>query len=381
MPEGSTEGSAVDAADGPRDTSMGNDSFVAIDGNEAGLDTAVSPDADAAGEGQADADAQANASVDCGCGNAHATSSSCTDAGTCQFVCNSGWGNCDASPPNTYGCETPTNTPSNCGGCGQACDTDASTGASCNGNTCTYGGCKPGWADCVTAAPDTNGCETPIDGSSCSVCPGMSSCDTTSGHSNGAHCEAGTCLYASCAPGWADCNPTPPDTHGCDTPLSSVFNCTGCGRACDMTTGTPACDGGTCSYSCSTGRSDCNAGTPPNLDGCECPTAGCCSSACQTTHGNGVGQNFYDCVKQGQIDQIQATKACTAFTGSSSQCTASSTGAILVCGILGTASSVCSSGATTCYCWEYSGINAGRVQSVSGTCTAVCGSGSDPTWN
>jgi hypothetical protein len=34
-----------------------------------------------------------------------------------------------------------------------------------------------------------------------------------------------------------------------------------------------------------------------------------------------------------------------------------------------------------CYCWQYDGPNAGRVEAVSGSCKAACGSGSDPSWN
>jgi hypothetical protein len=409
-------------------------------GGGADADASIGSDASDA-EAEAEAECGSTTTVtSCGaCGNAcdlnNASSVGCAGSGTCTYSCMPGFANCDASPPNTYGCETQTNAPSNCSGCGLACDTKHSIDAGCStGVTCIYAGCMPNYFDCDTTPPDLNGCETHVGGSAgCGVCD-SGGCDTDSGHSIGATCDGSTCFYSGCAPGWADCNPTPPDTHGCNTLLtspsncgacgaacdtrhsvdagcddagcnyvgctagwancdktppdtngcetwlSSTSNCGMCGHACDTTTGTPACDGGTCSYTCNAGRADCDA-APPNLDGCECPTAVCCPGAmCQTLHGNGVGQPFYDCVKQGQIDQTQATEACTAFTQNGSLCAASSN-SLCLGGLLGgqtTAYSVCSS-APTCYCWQYNGTYAGHVQS--GSCTVTCGSSSDPTWN
>jgi hypothetical protein len=65
----------------------------------------------------------------------------------------------------------------NCGGCGQKCDTARSTGASCNAATCSYTSCASGWANCNTTAPDTDGCEC-----STPACCGAA-CQTA--HSNG----------------------------------------------------------------------------------------------------------------------------------------------------------------------------------------------------
>jgi hypothetical protein len=53
----------------------------------------------------------------------------------------------------------PVDTIQNCTACGLACDTAVSLDAGCNGATCTYGGCLAGHSDCVTTAPNTNGCE------------------------------------------------------------------------------------------------------------------------------------------------------------------------------------------------------------------------------
>jgi hypothetical protein len=110
-------------------------------------------------------------------------------------------------------------------------------------------------------------------------------------------------------------------------------------------------------------------------DACACAGPSCCVASCQTTHSNGEGQTFRDCVALGTYDQAQATEACTAFTGDSTQCTLSST----FC----TTSSyaVCSVAASACRCWQYSGPNPGTVQTPILGCSAQCGSSTDPTWN
>jgi len=57
------------------------------------------------------------------------------------------------------GCETPTNTTANCGGCGITCNLVNATAAGCNAGVCSYT-CKPGFADCVKNGANTDGCET-----------------------------------------------------------------------------------------------------------------------------------------------------------------------------------------------------------------------------
>jgi hypothetical protein len=103
-------------------------------------------------------------------------SASCTN-GTCAYVCQPGFGDCRAAPPDVDGCETPLDTTTDCAGCGNACDAVSSLGATCDGSRCVYAGCAPGHIDCNAAAPDTDGCEcaTPS-------CCG-SACQTT--HANG----------------------------------------------------------------------------------------------------------------------------------------------------------------------------------------------------
>jgi hypothetical protein len=93
------------------------------------------------------------------CDTTHSVPSACTAGATCAYsACTGGWGDCDASGPNTNGCETPLDTATNCNGCGVACDTSHSVGAACGASGCTYQGCQPGWTACNTAAPNTGGC-------------------------------------------------------------------------------------------------------------------------------------------------------------------------------------------------------------------------------
>jgi hypothetical protein len=53
--------------------------------------------------------------------------------GRCAPMCSTGFGDCDGDPAN--GCETSTDTTSNCGMCGRVCTSDAGTPA-CNAGTC-----------------------------------------------------------------------------------------------------------------------------------------------------------------------------------------------------------------------------------------------------
>ncbi len=145
----------------------------------------------------------------------------------------------------------------------------------------------------------------------------------------------------------------------CGVP-NTINNCAACGNACDTTnSNTPSCNGTTCSYaSCKAGHSNCSQ-TAPDLAGCECATPGCCAgNACQTTHTNGVGNNFYDCLALDTYNQAQALAACVALTGNQAQCT--NAGCLAPDGGA-SGNVVCSSGsATQCVCWQYDAPFAGR---------------------
>jgi hypothetical protein len=157
---------------------------------------------------------------------------------------------------------------------------------------------------------------------------------------------------------------------GCG-PLDTINNCGACGQVCDTSTGTPSCDGVTCSYACNPGRSDCNGGAAPDTDGCECATPLCCAGSCATTHDNGVGGSYYDCVSPAMYSLPQAMEACASYTGGTGPCTPKTcSGEHAVCGpdVL----------LQNCACWGYDGTIAGHVYEWS---SCDCPLDTDPNWN
>lgn len=234
----------------------------------------------------------------------------------------------------------PTDTPANCGACGQACNTSQSTGAGCSGTACTYSGCQSGYEDCdKTSNPqDLNGCETRTN--TTAACGGCSPCAAVSASVLNASCDGTTCSY-TCNPGYADCNKlTPPNTDGCEASLTSTANCGGCGIVCSAS---PGC----------------------------------------VSHDNGVGQHYSDCFALLSTSTPQATalelamQACTAWTGSRSLCAGytcrSSSNGPIVCGQVTVGQ--------TEICWSYHGSNIGYVD-VDPTGVGFCPSPTiDTTWN
>lgn len=246
--------------------------------------------------------------------------------------------------------------------------------AACTNQTCTgagvcSGSCGPGQTRClanVVQACDSSGnwqsqvtCSgtTPAClNSTCVACnPGSVECNgngTTVCTSNGNWGPTGNCAEPtpSCQNGSCVCNETQCPTT-CTT-LTTITNCGGCGVVCNATNASgPQCNGTTCTYTCNAGASDCNKGTPPDSDGCECATPGCCGSGCETTHSDGFGQFFYDCNPPGTYTEQSAMSACTAYTGNAS-----------VCGFYGYCNGgdmVCVVNSQTCYCWEYGGTLSG----------------------
>jgi hypothetical protein len=147
------------------------------------------------------------------------------------------------------------------------------------------------------------------------------------------------------------------DTGACG-PLTSVDNCGACGVQCNMTTGTPSCTSATCTYACTAGHSDCNIAAP-DTDGCECATPGCCGSACETNHANGVGQSYFDCNAPGTYSEMAAFSACTAYALSVGSNAANCVGPLTCRG--SSVPTVCftdNSGSCASYCWQYTGVYA-----------------------
>jgi hypothetical protein len=119
-------------------------------------------------------------------------------------------------------------------------------------------------------------------------------------------------------------------------------------------------------------------------NGCECPTQGCCGTACESAHANGLGQAFYDCVARGTHTQAQARAACSAFTGDAGACTMSSAccdDSLGLCITVQSTDAVCGRVSSQCHCWSYAGNDSGTVQAPDAGCAEICPSAADPGWN
>jgi hypothetical protein len=233
-------------------------------------------------------------------------------------------------------------------------------------------------ADAMDAAPDAPvveaGCVPSNTIASCGACG--TSCDTA--HSSPTSCTAGSCVYSGCDAGWGDCNKSAPNADGCESRLNTTANCTQCNVACDTASSIgAACTGTTCSYSdCKAGFADCDQ-TPPNANGCETPQS-------SIKHATGIPNvSYYDCAPPKTYTIKQALEACTAYTGDGSQCASFAcqnprTGPI-VCsqGALN----------KDCVCWSYGGTNVGYVDNAGqlpGDAGVNCFCPSttiDPMWN
>jgi hypothetical protein len=183
-----------------------------------------------------------------------------------------------------------------------------------------------------------------------------------------------------------DEQPVPSDGAAEDAPteagcaLGTPAHCSACGVACSSDTGAPTCGNSTCSYACAAGREDCNGPTAPNTDGCECAGTACCGTGCQIVHSSGLASpaNYYDCSATGNTTQTQAMAACTGTGGTG--CAAKNGNCGGAFGFGGTpTNAACGTVGGTCYCWVYSGQNAGQAHAGSNGCSIACSSGS--TWN
>jgi len=224
------------------------------------------------------------------CGDGVCTAASGEACDTCPADCGScgcpmGYADCNNNMAD--GCETPLNTPTNCGGCGHVCQ---QVGGS---NACVLSGtnyvcqptCDATHADC-NQMPD-DGCEVDLSGPNncggcgkiCSNPHGTTTC-TTQG--NGFFCNP------TCTPPWGACGAD--KSGGCTTNTGSgdPANCGACGRGCSTagTTGT-ACNNGVCTPTCAAPYSDCSDPAAPGAD-----------NGCETNGTTDSGENDNSCAGQ-----------------------------------------------------------------------------------
>ena len=214
------------------------------------------------------------------CTPEHATGD--CSAGTCGVgQCQSGWADCDGLPDN--GCETNTGLPDNCGGCGVVCQPMIG----CAVDTCMGVLCIEGEANCDSM--DNNGCEVDLSADdSCGSCNTRCEFDQgIDGHAaigcgveNATPGQMAWGCELSCNSGFADCNGDYRD--GCETDLTDVENCNGCGNVCAKAHATPTCENRVCEVdTCSGEWADCDG---DDLD-CETPLntandCGACRAEC-----------------------------------------------------------------------------------------------------
>jgi hypothetical protein len=155
------------------------------------------------------------------------------DAGSTTAACTAGQALCGATCTNLLSDIT------NCGTCGLVCAPGPNAaGTTCSNGLCQVAICAAGWADCDSNS--TDGCEINVASSisNCGACGNV--CNT----GNGAPaCTNGVCRIAVCPAGFSDCDGIA--SNGCETNTnSSATNCGTCGHAC---TATPSiCANGKC---------------------------------------------------------------------------------------------------------------------------------------
>jgi hypothetical protein len=167
--------------------------------------------------------------------------------------------------------------------------------------------------------------------------------------------DAGLDALADGGPGEAD----GATEAGCG-PLTALDHCGACQNVCNTANRVDAgCGSGVCTYACAPGWSNCNT-AGANTGGCACNTPTCCGLSCETTHSDGLGDTFYDCVALGTVDaSAEAFKACAAYTGSQAKCKGGET----CTGLPLVGPYVCNGVGGTCNrCWAYGGTDVGRVE-------------------
>lgn len=217
-----------------------------------------------------------NTATSCGgcdipCALAHA-SETCTSGSCVLLACDTGWADCDGNPVN--GCETDIRTLSNCGACGTSCDL-ANASESCASGSCALTTCNGGFGNCDGMV--ANGCETPL--TTLTDCGGCGTrCDLSRA---GESCASGSCVLTTCDTGWGNCDGT--TGNGCETPLNTLSDCGACGMACSLANAGESCASGTCTITtCDPLFASCDM---VSSNGCERPVntltdCGACNAPC-----------------------------------------------------------------------------------------------------
>ncbi len=146
----------------------------------------------------------------------------------------------------------------------------------CIGQTCNYF-CGPGFANCNGNWSD--GCELNLmtNVSNCGACGNV--CQTQAHQT--ASCSNGSCAI-SCVSGWSNCDND--NANGCEVSVNTdVNNCGSCGRACPNSgphVVSSSCAGGTCGFVCDFGYEDSDHAAANGCEDCDsafhCDPYGCC---------------------------------------------------------------------------------------------------------
>ncbi len=204
-------------------------------------------------------DVQQNVCVQCLGDGDCASGTRCVDA-QCVPGCEND-GHCAAGESCCDGaCVSTRQSATHCGGCGITC-APANATPLCSNGVCGVAACASGHVDCNKTVAD--GCETDVRVS----LEHCGACGQTCAPANAtATCQSGKCGIAACAQGYSDCNGDVRD--GCEANLmSSLAHCGACGSVCARPNAQMTCQAGTCGYlGCMPGWTDLD-GLPSN--GCE----------------------------------------------------------------------------------------------------------------
>ena len=135
--------------------------------------------------------------------------------------------------------------------------------ATCGGDQCVFAGCAPGFADCNGNLADFCEVNLNTDPVNCSGCG--NACLVA--HAAIASCSGGLCGVGTCDASYDDCDGDP--LNGCESDLRiDPEHCNGCSTECPSTSGAqPFCKAGVCSEkACPIGFNDCD---DDSFNGCE----------------------------------------------------------------------------------------------------------------